>query len=109
MNLGDVTVKAIAVIMGHQQANLKILLNMLNSFNLFNIGVALIIILICWNTYLGKDWARLVLGLLLVSTGIQMILGGVGLFAMIYFIFAGSLFFIPQVNRYFEYASGQTA
>lgn len=61
---------------------------------------------LCWSVYQGNSIARVILvGLLLLNAALLIRLGDVLLaFGLIHLIFGLSLFLVPQVNRYFEYA-----
>jgi hypothetical protein len=78
---------------------------------------------ICWNVYIGKVWARILLAGYMLATGIiplVLSLGAAGIGAgdsgfavmgfvsLIQVVLALSLFVVPSVNAYFEYAGAQS-
>ncbi|WP_155297467.1 hypothetical protein [Deinococcus kurensis] len=61
---------------------------------------------LCWNVYQGRDWARVVVALLLLWTGAQLLLGGVAVTVVLggLHMLAAALLFTPGVRTYMAYA-----
>ncbi|AZI41708.1 hypothetical protein EHF33_02225 [Deinococcus psychrotolerans] len=87
----------------------------------FSFGLLLsfaLLVGLCWAVYNGKIWARVVLALLLLLNAVSALIAGlsfggglgafVALIGALQFLSALSLFVIPQVNAYFEYAAAQS-
>ncbi|TSA83122.1 hypothetical protein FNU79_12370 [Deinococcus detaillensis] len=83
---------------------LRVITNTL-SYGGFSFGLLLSFALLaglCWAVYNGKIWARVVLALLLLLNAVSALIGALQLLSAL------SLFVIPQVNAYFEYAAAQS-
>lgn len=91
------------------------------SYGGFSFSVLLrfaLLIGLCWAVYNGKVWARVILALLLLFNAVGALLAGLsfggslGAFAALIgalqLFGALSLFVIPQVNAYFDYAAAQS-
>ncbi|GGR04908.1 hypothetical protein [Deinococcus ruber] len=87
-------------------------------FSVFGLGRLALFVWLCWSVYIGKIWARVFLGAVLLIYGVVTLFAafsfGGGLGAVLGVV-GGSellgavcLFVIPQVNAYFEYAAQQS-
>lgn len=73
--------------------------------------------LLLWQTYQGRNWARYILGALLILTGLSALLVAIQngtqsspgfilvLSALLYLSSGFSLLFLPQVNAYFRHVN----
>lgn len=97
---------------------LDFLLSLLTSgFDLLAVARTAFMIWVCWCCYIGRVWARLLLAALLLIFGVAAVVGGLHLggglgvavtvLGALELVGAVTLFAIPQVNAYFEYAAAQ--
>ncbi|WP_189066995.1 hypothetical protein [Deinococcus radiotolerans] len=61
---------------------------------------------LCWNVYQGRDWARVIVTLLLLWVGAQLLLSGMAVTFILggLHVGAAALLFTPSVSTYMAYA-----